>query len=150
MEQMNIMPPTVKPQKWQTMVNLLMQSATHVEVPEEATIKGQFKDHLKSYCTSQIRAMAPEELELGKPWTDGDTTKFKLEGLIEYLHHRRFKVENRGHLIQMIRDLEGDSVHQSIRRSDGTRTTIRCWFIPSFEENKIELPIKEMNDDIPF
>jgi len=128
----------------------LMQSATHVEVPEEATIKGQFKDHLKSYCTSQIRAMAPEELELGKPWTDGDTTKFKLEGLIEYLHHRRFKVENRGHLIQMIRDLEGDSVHQSIRRSDGTRTTIRCWFIPSFEENKIELPIKEMNDDIPF
>ena len=150
MEQMNIMPPTVKPQKWQTMVNLLMQSATHVEVPEEATIKGQFKDHLKSYCTSQIRAMAPEELELGKPWTDGDTTKFKLEGLIEYLHHRRFKVENRGHLIQMIRDLEGDSVHQSIRRSDGTRTAIRCWFIPSFEENKIELPIKEMNDDIPF
>jgi hypothetical protein len=51
MEQMNIMPPTVKPQKWQTMVNLLMQSATHLDVPEEATIKGQFKDHLKSRGT---------------------------------------------------------------------------------------------------
>ena len=92
MEQMNIMPPTVKPQKWQVMINLMMQSATYLDVPEEATIKGQFKDHLQSYCTSQIRAMAPEELEMGKPWTDGDTTKFKLEGLIDFLHHRRFKV----------------------------------------------------------
>ncbi len=70
MEQMNIMPPTVKPQKWQVMINLMMQSATYLDVPEEATIKGQFKDHLKSYCTSQIRAMAPEELEMGKPSGD--------------------------------------------------------------------------------
>ena len=150
MEQMNIMPPTVKAQKWQTMINQLMQTATHLDVPEEATIKGQFKDHLHSYCTSQIRAMAPEEMEMGKPWTDAGTTKFKLEGLIEYLHHRRFKVENRGHLIQMIRDLGGDSTKVNFHKSDGKRTTIRCWYIPSFEENKIELPIKEMNDDIPF
>jgi len=150
MEQMNIMPPTVKPQKWQVMINLMMQSATYLDVPEEATIKGQFKDHLKSYCTSQIRAMAPEELEMGKPWTDGNTTKFKLEGLIDFLHHRRFKVDNRGHLIQMIRDLGGDASRQNIRKSDGTRSIIRCWYIPSFEENKIELPIKEMSDDIPF
>ena len=150
MEQMNIMPPTVKPQKWQIMINLMMQSATYLDVPEEATIKGQFKDHLQSYCTSQIRAMAPEEMEMGKPWTDGGTTMFKLEGLIDFLHHRRFKIENRGHLIQMIRDMGGDASRQNIRKSDGTRSIIRCWYIPSFEENKIELPIKEMSDDIPF
>ena len=150
MEQMNMMPPTVKPAKWQRLINQLMQTATHLDVPEEATIKGQFKDHLRSYCTSQIRAMAPEEMEMGKPWTDGDTTMFKLEGLIEYLHNRRFKVDNRGHVIQMIRDMGGDSMHHSAKKSDGKRTTIRCWFIPAFEENKTELPIKEMIDDIPF
>jgi len=94
--------------------------------------------------------MAPEEMNMGKPWTDGGTTMFKLEGLIDFLHHRRFKVENRGHLIQMIRDMGGDSSHHSIRKSDGTKTTIRCWWIPAFEADKIELPIKEMNDDIPF
>ena len=74
----------------------------------------------------------------------------KLGCLIDFLHHRRFKIENRGHLIQMIRDLGGDSMKQNIHKSDGSRTNIRCWYIPSFEENKIELPIKEMNDDIPF
>jgi len=75
---------------------------------------------------------------------------FKLEGLIDFLHHRRFKIENRGHLIQMIRDMGGDASRQNIRKSDGTRSIIRYWYIPSFEENKIELPIKEMSDDIPF
>ena len=150
MEQMNLMPPTVKPQKWQQMVNQLMQGATVIEVPEEATIKGQFKDHLKSYCTSHIRAMAPEEMEMNKPWTDAGSTKFKLDGLIEYLHHRRFKVENRGQLIQLIRDLGGEDSVQNIRKSDGKRTTLRCWTVPAFEEDHIELPIREMNDDIPF
>ncbi len=150
MEQMNTMPPTVKPQRWQQMVNQLMQAATVLEVPEEATIKGQFKEHLKSYCTSHIRAMVPEEMEMNKPWTDGGVTKFKLEGLIEYLHHRRFKVENRGQLIQLIRDIDGNDSVQAIRRSDGKRTTIRCWSVPAFEEKEIELPVKEMKDDIPF
>jgi hypothetical protein len=150
MEQMNIMPPTVKPQKWQQMINQLMQGATVLEVPEEATVKGQFKEHLKSYCTSHIRAMAPEEMEMNKPWTDDGVTKFKLEGLIEYLHHRRFKVDNRGHLIQMIRDMGGDNGIQNIHRSDGGRTTLRCWHIPAFEQEEIELSVREMNNDIPF
>ena len=150
MEQMNIMPPTVKPQKWQQMINQLMQDATVLEVPEEATVKGQFKEHLKSYCTSHIRAMAPEEMEMNKPWTDGGTTKFKLEGLIEYLHHRRFKVDNRGHLIQMIRDMGGDNTKVNIHKSDGKRTNIRCWQIPAFEQEEIELSVREMNNDIPF
>jgi len=150
MEQMNIMPPTVKPQKWQQMINQLMQDATVLEVPEEATVKGQFKEHLKSYCTSHIRAMAPEEMEMNKPWTDDGVTKFKLEGLIEYLHHRRFKVDNRGHLIQMIRDMGGDNTKVNIHKSDGRRTTLRCWQIPAFEQEEIELSVREMNNDIPF
>tara|TARA_R100000541_G_scaffold58158_4_gene69074 strand:- start:2509 stop:4032 length:1524 start_codon:yes stop_codon:yes gene_type:complete len=150
MEQMNIMPPTVKPQKWQQMINQLMQGATVLEVPEEATVKGQFKEHLKSYCTSHIRAMAPEEMEMNKPWTDDGVTKFKLEGLIEFLHHRRFKVDNRGQLIQMIRDLGGDNGVQNIQKADGKRTKVRCWHIPAFEQEEIELSVREMNNDIPF
>jgi len=87
---------------------------------------------------------------MNKPWTDDGVTKFKLEGLIEYLHHRRFKVDNRGHLIQMIRDMGGDNGIQNIHRSDGGRTTLRCWHIPAFEQEEIELSVREMNNDIPF
>jgi len=150
MEQMNMMPATFKANRWQAMINDMMAKATVLEVPEEATIKGQFKDHLFSYCTSHIKAMAAEEMAMNKPWTEGGVTKFKLEGLIDFLHHRRFKVESRGNLIQLIRDMGGDNSTQNIRKSDGKRTTIRCWSIPAFEEDHTELPIKEMKNDIPF
>ena len=76
---MAFMPPTTKPHKWQQMVNSLMSQATYIDVPEELTIAGQFKDLLEAYCTSNIRAMAPEEILMNKPWTDAGTTKFKLE-----------------------------------------------------------------------
>ena len=150
MEQMNFMPPQVKPDKWQKQVNELMKTATHLDVPEEATVMGQFKDHMRSYCTSHIRAMAPEEMEMGKPWTDGHETKFKLDGLLDFLHQRRFKAENRGQMIQMIRDLGGENHTQNINKSDGTRTTMRCWSVPSYEEDTPTLTVKEMNNDIPF
>ena len=150
MDQTNRMPPTTKPQKWQQLVNGLMQNATFLEVPPELTISGQFQEHLRSYCTSHIRAMSPEEMEMGKPWTDGDETKFKLEGLLDFLHQRRFKVENRGQIIQMIRDLGGESFKQNVHKSDGSRTNIRCWSVPSYEEDTTTLPVKEMSNDIPF
>jgi hypothetical protein len=53
-------------------------------------------------------------------------------------------------MIQMIRDLGGENHTQNINKSDGTRTTIRCWSVPSYEEDTPTLPVKEMNNDIPF
>ena len=153
MEQCMFMPPTTKPQKWQQMVNSLMNQATYIDVPDELTISGQFKDLLETYCTSNIRAMAPEEILMNKPWTDAGTTKFKLEGLLEFLHNRRFNITSRGQITQMIRDLGGDSTKQNIvkRGPKGeVRTNVRCWFVPAFEEEEIELPVKEYSNEIPF
>ena len=153
MEQCMFMPPTTKPQKWQQMVNNLMSQATYIDVPEELTITGQFKDLLEAYCTSHIRAMAPEEILMNKPWTDGGVTKFKLEGLLEFLHNRRFIVTSRGQITQMIRDLGGNATKQNIvkRGPKGEKKTqVRCWFVPAFEEEEIELPVKEYSNDIPF
>ena len=135
------------------MVNSLMNQATYIDVPDELTISGQFKDLLETYCTSNIRAMAPEEILMNKPWTDAGTTKFKLEGLLEFLHNRRFNITSRGQITQMIRDLGGDSTKQNIvkRGPKGeVRTNVRCWFVPAFEEEEIELPVKEYSNEIPF
>lgn len=153
MDKCFFMPPAIKPRDWQQTVNNLMQQATLLEVPEELTVMGQFKDLLRSYCTSHIRAMAPEEIEMGKPWTDNGKTMFKLEGLLEFLHHRRFKVDNRGSITQMIKDLGGDYSKINIRKQTPkgeVRTSSRCWFVPAFEEEEIELTTKEMTNDIPF
>ena len=129
MDQCMFMPPTTKARAWQQMVNSLMSQATYLDVPEELTVKGQFKDLLRAYCTSYVRAMVPEEVDMGKPWTDGGVTKFKLDGLLEFLHHRRFKVENRGTITQMIRDLGGDNTKQNVVKKTEkgeVRSTVRC------------------------
>ena len=153
MEQKNFMPPTMKPQKWQQTINGLMQSATYLDVPEELTVAGEFKQHMRTYCTSHIRAMSPEEMEMGKPWTDGGKTKFTLVGLMEFLHQRRFHGHSRAQIIQMIRDLGGDNTTQQIKKrtpKGEIYSTIRCWWIPAFDEEDIKLDKQEYENDIPF
>ena len=153
MDQCIFMPPTMKPQKWQQTINALMQGATYLDVPEELTVAGEFKQHMRTYCTSHIRALAPEEMEMGKPWTDGGITKFTLHGLIEFLHQRRFTGHTRAQIIQMIRDLGGDNTTQQIKKrtpKGEMYSTIRCWWIPAFDEEDITLDKQEFENDIPF
>ena len=47
-EQLNYMPPIMKPGDWQTLINRMLEKATTIEVPEELTIKGQFKELLQT------------------------------------------------------------------------------------------------------
>jgi hypothetical protein len=150
MEQCQFMPPTISGRRWQQMINSLMGAATLLEVPEEGTTKGEFKELLRLYCTSRIRAMEPEELEMGKPWTDGGTTKFTLSGLTEYMHNRRFSKLNRAQVIQLLRDLGGDAGVQYVKKPEGGRKQVRIWWIPEFDRSEPELQVKEMTDDVPF
>ena len=150
MEQCNIMPPITKPQKWQQTVNALMQQATYLEVPEEGTTRGEFKDLLGAYCTGRIRALEPQEIEMGKPWTEDGVTRFTLVGLSDFLHNRRFTKLNRAQLIQLIRDFGGDDETFSLYRDDGKRKQIRVWYVPAMEADEPTLTVKEIQDDIPF
>ncbi len=147
------MRPTTKANRWQQMVNGLMSQATYIDGPEELTVAGQFKDLLRTYCTSHIRAMAPEEIDMGKPWTDGGITKFKLEGLLEFLHNRRFKGFTRAQIQEILKQMNDDQDchgHKNINKEDGSRSTIRVWWVPAFENLEGALPIQEIDNDIPF
>ena len=150
MEQIDLMPPIMKPQKWQSTINHLMNNSTKLAVPEELTLSGQFRDHIKNFCTSRIRAMSPDELEMGKPWTEDGVTKFKIEGLMDYLKNRDWRHWSKAQVQEGIKDLNGGGEchgHQNINKQ-GKRTTIRVWYVPAFD---YEEPKKENdNDDIPF
>lgn len=152
MEQLSMMPPTLKPQKWQQMVNELMNKSVKQEVPEEMTIKGQFKELLKVYCTSRIKAMAPEEMEMGKPWTENGMTKFTIAGIMLFLKNRGFNDYTRAEVQERLKELnDGQECHghHSIKK-EGKRTTIRVWWVPAFEEDEIELGNEELENDYPF
>tara|TARA_R110000803_G_scaffold127116_2_gene194654 strand:+ start:2004 stop:3545 length:1542 start_codon:yes stop_codon:yes gene_type:complete len=143
MEQINFMPPTLKTSEWQQIVNNLLMNASQIEVPEELTIKGQFKEFLQSFCTSRIRAMSPEELDLGKPWTEDGKTYFKIKGLQEFLVNRGFTKLSRPQIQQKIQDLnEGKESHTVFRFKDdgGKWHSARVWWVPEFVDQEIELP----------
>ena len=143
MEQVNFMPPTLKPADWQQIVNDLLRNASHIEVPEELTVAGQFKELLQMFCTSRIRAMSPEELELGKPWTENDKTYFKIKGLQEFLYNRNFNKLTRPQIQERLKELnEGDECHTVYRYKDdaGKWHSIRVWSVPEFKEQEVVLP----------
>ena len=75
MEQILVLPPTVRPPRWQSMVQRLLLEGSRQEVPEELTITGQFLDLLKQYCSSRIRAQHPEEILMASRGQTTTTTQ---------------------------------------------------------------------------
>lgn len=153
MEQLDIMPAVPKPAIWQRTINGMMQTATKIPVTEELTYSGQFKEHLRNYCTSRIRAMSPEELEIGKPWTENGVTKFRIDALMEYLKNRGFTQYNRAEVQDQLKRLNSDGEctgTRTIKQDDGKRRSVRVWWVPEFDDGEVELDVKEDNYDIPF
>jgi hypothetical protein len=155
MEQLLFAPQKLKDPDWVAVVNDLLRNATQVPVPEELTTKGQFLDLLKMYCTSRIRAKDPEELAMGKPWTDEaqGRTLFTMNGLFEFLKQRNFTLLTKPQVQQVLKSLNGGEDcdgHTNIKKVDGTRTTIRIWWVPQFAAEEISMPAKEVNSDVPF
>ena len=134
------------------MVSELLSKATKLEAPEELTISGEFKELLKQYCTSRIRAMEAAEIELGKPWTENGQTMFKLSGLQEFLRQRHFTHYKRAEIQEQLKKLNNGGAchgHKAIYK-DGERSTIRVWWVPAFETVEHKLNVEEINNDIPF
>ena len=152
MDQLSMMPPLMKANDWQQMVNGLMSKSVKMEVPEELTISGQFKELLTNYCTSRIRAVAPEEISMGKPWTEDGLTKFTMSGITQFLKNRGFTEYNRAEIQEQIKNMNGGMDcygHLNLRKPDGSRTSIRVWWVPAFE-NETALQNVEIENDIPF
>lgn len=152
-EQLNFMPPTLKPADWQMMVNDLLNAASVIEVPEELTVAGQFKELLQSFCTSRIRAVTPEEIELGKPWTEDGKTMFKIKGLQDYLINQGFTKLTRPQIQERLKAVnENEECHGFYRYKNEKKNKwvqARVWWVPEFKDKEIELPEGELYE-APF
>ena len=143
MEQLNYMPPLLKASEWQPMVNEMMVNAATIEVAEELTTGGQFKELVEMYCTSRIRAMSPEELELGKPWTEDGKTYFKIKGLQEFLKQRGFTKLSRPQMqerLKQMNDNEDCNAIYKYKNEAGKWTGTRVWWIREVKELEVKLP----------
>lgn len=156
LQDLNRRPDIMKDRDWGALVNGLLAEATEMEVPPELTTRGQFLEYLEEYCTSRVRAMVPEEIATGKPWTENGVTAFKLQGLMEFLKRKDFKNLSRPQVQQIIKDMNDNPDHaiavKKIKKEDGGWLSVRVWQVPAFDTTEIDLSMDEEHEqtDIPF
>lgn len=147
MEQINKMPPLVKPAKWNELMNHLLATAQVVEMPDDSNDEAQVWYHLEKFCTGRAQCDELDELQVSdKPWTDdvNGLTYFKLVDFIAYLERRRFKNVTPQQLAAFIRDRGALSERKKIKGKD-----VSLWIVPRFEASSVQLRSPSF-DDHPF
>jgi len=86
------LPPAVKKDQWETLVNKLLETCQEVEVPDDAGVCGQFLGHFEDFLLARAQAREKDELLRGKPWTnEHGITYFRSKDLMHYLETKRFR-----------------------------------------------------------
>ena len=127
METIDKMPPKMSERAWQGVIQNLLDNVTIIEVPQDASIEGQFQDLLESFCTDRAQAQAKEEILLGKPFTENNQTSFRLSDLEAYLQRHNFRYFSRPKITARLRDLGASHSGQNIKGR-----FVNLWSVPSF------------------
>lgn len=144
MEQINKMPPQLKPQKWNELINGLLATAQIVDMPDETSEHGQVWFHLEKFCTGRAQCEEFNELQVSdKPFTDdvNGLTFFKLTDFIAYLDRRRFKNVTPQQLGALLRERGAKNERKKINGKD-----LSLWIIPQFESTSIQLRTPSFGD----
>lgn len=145
MEQLNLMPPRLNERGWQNLVQHLMGSGMEIiEVSEDASIEGQFMEHLESFCTDLAQAQAKDEILLGKPWTEEGKTYFRLSDLRDYLMKHRFTDLPLNSMASKLKDLGAVHEFWNIKKKG-----VNVWAIDAFEYEDDGLDTPDMEEE-PF
>jgi hypothetical protein len=127
MEKLRKMPPIVKRDVWQALVDEKMRDMDLIPAPAEASPKGQFWEMLESFCTGRAQAMSRDELLLGKPWTNDGRTYFRQKDMRAYLRRQSFKGLDDNQIMKAVKDGGGTFGKWNVKG-----TTCHWWSVPAF------------------
>ena len=135
LERLNLVPPTLRKQDWEQLLNALLKEMVETEqiteASEDTSITGRFTDLLEEFTTHMQQALDREEVIMGRPWRDDDELKtyFRIKDLEAHLKRNNFFGLSAPKMAQRLRDLGGEPISMFIKGR-----TIRCWRIPSFDK----------------
>jgi hypothetical protein len=130
MEALNLMPPIPQRDKWQSVVQKLLEQVTLIEAPADASPNGQLIEYLEKFCTSRVQAQNKDELLLGKPLTEGGRHFFRMSDFMAYLerqHFREFKVNK---VTSIIKEQFKSEHHFLLLKGKG----VNFWSIQAFDQ----------------
>lgn len=147
MNQINVMPRTMSARSWENRVQVLLSNLTIVEVPPEATSKGEFMDHLATFCCDRARGADREDILQGiAVWTDG-RVYFQVKDLKKHLTQYNFTSYSAVKIGLRLKEMGADKTYWNIRGRG-----VHVWGMPQkvFNDHRevvLDLPPLPASDD---
>lgn len=135
MEVLHVVPGIPKRQDWSDILSELFENINVVDVPAQATPRGQLLALVEEFLTSRVQAKTREELVLGKPLTQGDTTYFRMRDLLKFLDRQRFAMFELPDIVSILRDEYDVKEH----RFNIKGTIVPCMKMAAVMSPKVEL-----------
>lgn len=137
MESLNILPPLIKTDAWCEVVGKLLEDVTVVEVPHEATPKGQLYSYVEEFCTSRVQGRGPEEMLLGKPFVSDTHIYFRMRDLMSFLERQKFREFKINRVAVYLREW-GAEKHFFNAKGTG----INCFYFSADKFKKLTQPLQ--------
>lgn len=136
-EHANLMPKTVKINKWQTKISELLLTCQVVELPEDSSPVGMLLQHLEHFCIGRAQCEDWDDLAgSNKPYTDPESniTYFKLKDFLDYLDRCRFKEMKRPQITVALKQHGCSTGGHKVKGK-----FINLWSVPAFEKQDVKL-----------
>lgn len=116
METIQKMPPTLKAEEWEPVVQALMDRCTVVNIPPEMTPAGQFREHLQEFFANRSAVDTMEDVTRGLVYRDTTNYYFRLKDLWTYLSQQKFTQLAQNEIISCLkRDMGADKEFRTIK-----------------------------------
>jgi hypothetical protein len=151
LEKLNVLPPTLRRQDWEQVLNQLLREMVEteqiVEAPEDVGITGKFNDLLEEFAAHMQQAMDRDEILMGRPWVNEDEAKvyFRLKDLEAHLVRQNFKSLTGAKVSQRLRDLGAEPLSLFLKGR-----AVRCWRMPAFAKQSAPFDTPEQQKGSPF
>jgi len=146
-----MLPPTLRKQDWESMLNALLREMVEleqiVEASEDTSVTGRFLDLVEEFTTHMQQALDREEMLMGRPWADDQEgmVYFRMKDLETFLRRNNFMALTAPKIAQRLREIGGDPVSMYLKN----RTT-RVWRLPRFNKQDAPFETPTSREESPF
>jgi hypothetical protein len=148
--QINRFPITVNARAWQTRMQMLLDNVTVVEVPPDATLRGEFEELLAAFCCDRAKGETREDILQGiAVWTEGRVW-FQIKDVKKHLEVNKFNAYSSNRITLRLTDLGAEKMYWRIRNKG-----VHVWSLPEEffvsegpSSEQIELPELKQGSDV--
>ena len=139
--QINKFPVTVNQRAWQTRIQMLLDNLTIIEVPPDATIKGEFEDLLHAFCCERAKGEDREDILQGVAvWVD-ERVYFQVKDIKKHLSVNDFNHYTSNKITLRLQNIEAEKMFWRVRGKG-----VHVWSLPQefFQGEDVNIPLPDL------